>query len=268
MSEDRTDGFGLDPGRIAGLLCTRRYGRSLRVLEITASTNDDARSDAGAGAPDGHVVLADSQRGGRGSHGRSWSSPARSDLYLSIVARPALSLAELPSLTLAVGLGVAEAVEALLGPESSARTEVKWPNDVLLLGKKCAGVLIEASSDGVTLGPLVIGIGLNVNRSEWPEELLPLATSVRAARQGAHPIDRELACARLLECVEQRVDRHVADGSAASAAALDARLALRGRRVRCGAVEGTLLGVSSQGAIRIASDAGVTELISGRLHAI
>jgi BirA family biotin operon repressor/biotin-[acetyl-CoA-carboxylase] ligase len=259
---------GLDPARLQALLRTQRYGRSLRLLEVTESTNDDARRDAAAGAADGHVVVADSQQRGRGSHGRIWTSPAGTCLYLSIVARPAVPLAQLPPLTLAVGLGVAEAVERVLEPSVRAHALVKWPNDVWLFGKKCAGILIEASSSGAVLGPLVIGIGLNVNRMDWPEELEALAISLRAARPDAAALDRETTLAELLESVERRVDRFVAEGAAATVAALETRLALRGERVRCDAVEGTLLGVSPSGALRIATEAGVRELIAGRLEAM
>jgi BirA family biotin operon repressor/biotin-[acetyl-CoA-carboxylase] ligase len=253
----------LDPQRLARDLRTSRFGRSLRVLALTDSTNDDARADALAGAPDGHVVIADSQRAGRGSHGRVWTSPAGSDLYLSIVARPQLAFAALPPLTLAVGLGVADAVQALL-PDHGACTEVKWPNDVWLLGKKCAGVLVEASTIGSDLGPVVIGIGLNVNRLEWAEGLAATATSLRIAR--GEPLDRGAALCALLFAVESWVDRFVDEGGQAIAAALDARLAMRGQRVRCAEHEGTLLGVASSGAIRIATAHGTRELIAGRLE--
>lgn len=256
----------IDPARLHELLRTQRYGRSLRLLEITESTNDDARRDAAAGAADGHVVLADSQRQGRGSHGRAWASPAGTCLYLSIVARPSVALAQLPPLTLAVGVGVAEAVERVLEPSVQLQAQVKWPNDVWLHGRKCAGILIEASSSGTTLGPIVIGIGLNVNRMQWPEELEAVATSLRAACPDAAALDRERALSLLLESVERQVDRFVAEGPAASVMALQARLALRGQRVRCGDVEGTLLGVSLSGALRIATEIGVRELIAGRLE--
>lgn len=253
----------LDPQRLASELRTRRFGRSLRVLDVTDSTNDDARRDALEGAADGHVVIADSQRAGRGSHGRAWTSPAGSDLYLSIVARPQLAFAALPPLTLAVGLGVADAVQALV-PEYPACTEVKWPNDVWLLGKKCAGVLVEASTLGSDLGPVVIGIGLNVNRLQWAEGLEATATSLRIARGGL--LDRGAALCALLLAVEDWVDRFVAEGGRAIAAALDARLAMRGQRVRCAEHEGTLLGVAPSGAIRIATTHGTRELIAGRLE--
>ena len=97
----------LTPERVVPALSTARYGRSLRSLASTGSTNDDARADGAAGAVRGHVVLADVQTRGRGSNGRSWESPAGLDLYLSIVDRPPLTLPQLPPLTLAAGSGCA-----------------------------------------------------------------------------------------------------------------------------------------------------------------
>jgi BirA family biotin operon repressor/biotin-[acetyl-CoA-carboxylase] ligase len=257
----------LAPERLAPLLCTARYGRSLRVLALTDSTNDDAKRDAAGGAADGHVVVADGQRAGRGSHGRSWSSPTGTDLYLSIVARPQRSLAELPPLTLAVGLGVADAVERALGDEL-LRVEVKWPNDVWIDGKKCAGILVEATSSGGVLGSVVIGIGLNVNRTDWPAELHAGATSLRAQKPGATPLDRAAVLASLLEHVERSVDRFEAGGGEPIVSALEARLALRGQSVRCDGVEGRLLGVAPSGALRIADKEGVREVLAGRLERV
>jgi BirA family biotin operon repressor/biotin-[acetyl-CoA-carboxylase] ligase len=258
----------LAPIRLQTLLRGRRYGRSMRVLSETASTNDDARTDALAGAPDGHVVVADFQRAGRGSHGRVWTSPAGGDLYLSIVARPAMPLAELPPLTLAVGLGVADAVLRTFDVDEGLVPEVKWPNDVWLRGRKCAGILIEASSTGEIAGPVVIGIGLNVNRLEWPDELRSTATSLRAERAAGTPLDRGRVLALLLDEVERWVDVFSLRGGAAIASALDSRLALRGQRVRCGTVVGTLAGIAPSGAVRIATDDAMRELVAGRLELV
>jgi BirA family transcriptional regulator, biotin operon repressor / biotin---[acetyl-CoA-carboxylase] ligase len=258
----------LDTLRVQALLETARIGRSLRIVESTDSTNDDARRDAFAGAPDGHVIVADSQQSGRGSHGRVWVSPAGQDLYLSIVARPPLHLAQLSPLTLAVGLGVAEAVEKVLTGSARGVIEslVKWPNDVRIGAKKCAGILVEASSVGTELGALVIGIGLNINRSSWPEELQSIATSLLASCPGAERFDRSRVLAVLLLAVEHWIDRFIAEGGAPIASALEARLAMRGERVRCGGVVGTLVGVAPTGAVRIATESGVKELIAGRLE--
>ncbi|MDD9936980.1 MAG: biotin--[acetyl-CoA-carboxylase] ligase [Myxococcales bacterium] len=255
----------LAPERIAPLLRSARYGRSLRVLPLTDSTNDDARADASDGAADGHVVLADGQRAGRGSSGRSWASPGGTDLYLSIVARPRLAFAQLPPLTLAVGLGVSDAVRAVLASDAGAPdAEVKWPNDVWLGGLKCAGILVEAESSGQAVGPVVIGIGLNVNRERWPEPLEGVATSLRRAR-GGEPLDRARVLSHVLQHVEAWVDRFVEHGGEPLASALQERLALRGREVTCGDQRGRLVGVAPSGAVRVETGGRVQELISGRI---
>lgn len=252
--------------RIAALLTTRTYGRSMQVLSETGSTNDDARRAAAAGEVDGHVIVADTQAAGRGSGGRSWSSPAGSDIYLSIIDRPAVALHQLPPLTLAVGLGVADAVQhqlAELGRNTVA--EVKWPNDVWIDGRKCAGILIEATTTGSTLQAVVIGIGLNVNRTTFAPELADLATSLRGTDPGSAPLDRDAVLAALLEHVEERVRQFTELGAEPIAAQVDARLAMRGQTVICGDVRGTLRGVAPSGAVRIETDTGIREVVTGRL---
>jgi BirA family biotin operon repressor/biotin-[acetyl-CoA-carboxylase] ligase len=256
----------LDASRVEPHLLTQRYGRSLRALDETGSTNDEARADATSGAASGHVVLADLQTSGRGSNGRVWSSPRGLDLFVSIVDRPALSLPELPPLTLAVGLGVAEAVEQVL--EAPGACQVKWPNDVWLHRKKCAGILVETSASGTTVESVVIGIGLNVNRVDFGEELRDIATSLRATQPDRAPFDRALVLARLLFAVEQQVDRFVAEGAASIVRSLEPRLAMIGERAQCGDVEGVVAGVSPSGALLMRTEQGLTEVHAGRLMAV
>ncbi|HMI92985.1 MAG TPA: biotin--[acetyl-CoA-carboxylase] ligase [Polyangiales bacterium] len=255
-------GPDLSAERIQAELRTARYGRSLRVVALTDSTNDDALRDAAAGAADGHVVVADAQRSGRGSHGRNWASPAGTDLYVSIVAQPRLSPAQLPTLTLAVGLGVADAAEQLLA-DAAVKAQVKWPNDVWLNGKKCAGILVEARS---SLAPVVIGVGLNVNRLQFPPELASAACSLRLARPGSAPFDRAATLAQLLLAIERSVDRLVAEGPEVLMLELSSRLALRGVRVRCAEREGSVVGIAPSGALRLLTDHGLIELLAGRIE--
>lgn len=259
----------LDTSDIGQRLRTRSIGRSLRVLEVTASTNDDARRDSLAGAHDGHVVVADYQSQGRGSQGRVWESPAGTDLYVSIVSRPSVALHTLPKLTLAVGLGVSHAVDALLASNagsSTARSQVKWPNDVWVDEHKVAGVLVEASTVGDVISAVIIGIGLNVNRARFSPEISPLATSLHRARGLEQPaFDRAQVLCVLLEHVEACVDRFVADGPEGIITEVNERLALRGRRVTHEGLEGTLLGLAPGGGILIEGEHGVIERVAGRL---
>ncbi|MCA9530421.1 MAG: biotin--[acetyl-CoA-carboxylase] ligase [Myxococcales bacterium] len=258
----------LDPSLLARAIAAagaERFGRSLDVRTQTGSTMDDARRAADEGAPEGHTILADVQRAGRGSRGRRWASPGGTDLYLSIVTRPQVELESLPPLTLAVGLGVAEAVESLC---PNVRAEVKWPNDVQVGGRKVAGVLVESrAADGATAAA-VIGIGLNVGRTQWPDELAGEATSLCEVAARGRPPNRAVALGALLAAVERWVDRFVAAGPAAIVPALEARLALRGRTVRCDDVVGRLAGVEPSGALRIDTPAGPATVLAGRLEPV
>jgi BirA family biotin operon repressor/biotin-[acetyl-CoA-carboxylase] ligase len=254
----------LDHARLRPLLRTQRYGHSLDFRRSTDSTNDDAKQAASQGAPRGHVVIADTQHRGRGSQGRRWSSTDDGDLYLSIVERPEIAFAHLPPLTLAVGLGVAETVDHLLavGPGHS---RIKWPNDILIDDKKCAGILIEATAVGAELQSVVIGIGLNVNRMAFDEELSAQATSLRLQRADQQPVDRGIALAELLLRVEAWVERFARDGSECVAHAVHARMALRDQRAQCGEVSGIVRGVSASGALLMETATGLREVIAGRL---
>jgi BirA family biotin operon repressor/biotin-[acetyl-CoA-carboxylase] ligase len=256
--------FELEAARIQSLLRTKCYGRSLTVLESANSTNDDARTAIELGAPDGHVIVADSQRAGRGSRGNLWSSPPGKDLYLSIVDRPQLVPRQLPLLSLAAGLGVAHAVEKLVG--TSPRALVKWPNDVWLGGLKCAGILTETASKHP--GAVVIGIGLNVNRRDWPGELSSTATSLVQAARFTQDIDRALALSVLLQEVERWVAILAEQGAKPIIAALEKRLTLRGAQVVCGQVQGTLVGIADNGAARIMTPEGDREVVTGTLKPV
>lgn len=253
----------LAPSRIAARLRTERFGRTLEVHADLASTMDRARELADRGAPDGTVVLADSQHRGRGSQGRTWHSPEGKDLYLSILARPDLPASARPLVSLAVGLGVAEAAETLSG---GAHAEVKWPNDVRLLGRKCAGILVEARSVGDRF-EAVIGIGLDVNRRVWEPELRDVAISIAEARADRAEVNRTEAFATLVESVERFVDVLATRGPRSIVSALDARLALRGKPVRCDDLRGTLVGIAESGAILIRNESGLHERVAGRLEA-
>lgn len=254
----------LAPERLAPLLRTQRYGRSLDLRTETVSTNDDARAAAMEGAPAGHVVLANAQRGGRGSHGRVWSSPAGTDLYVSIVDHVGVPLQQLPPLTLAVGLGVSEAIDQVLPGHD--RSAVKWPNDVWVGERKCAGILVEAASTGTRLQSLVIGIGLNVNRRAFPDGLEHPATSLVLA--GGQALDRGTVLAQLLERVERWVRRFETEGPEPVVTALNDRLVWRGQSVACGDVTGELLGVAASGGLRVQTVAGEKECVAGRLRLV
>jgi BirA family transcriptional regulator, biotin operon repressor / biotin---[acetyl-CoA-carboxylase] ligase len=253
----------LSPSRIEAAL-RGRFGRELEVRAVTGSTMDDVRESAASGA-EGYVVVADRQDAGRGAHGRSWTSPAGSDLYFSVLLRPALPLTAIAPLTLAVGVAVAEAIDALL---DRSLAKVKWPNDVLLEQKKCAGVLVESRAAGPMADAVVVGVGLNVNRETFPPELAGIATSLVLARGDGGAYDRAAVLGALLVSIESWYDRFLAAGPAPIIAAVEARLAFRAERVRCGGIEGRVAGISSEGGLRLHTDAGERVALAGRIETI
>ena len=156
-------------------LTGRRFGRMLSYHEVTSSTNILAKELAFNGAPEGSVVVADSQSGGRGRMGRSWVSPPGVNLYFSLILRPRLPSFRVPQLTLLVAVAIHRALHDMV-PELEVK--IKWPNDLLINGKKVCGVLCEMQSEPDLAHFVVVGIGLNVNQQEVPPELRDRATSL------------------------------------------------------------------------------------------
>lgn len=257
------DAKDLNPERLRQLVAGQRWGQSLSVRRTTASTMDDASKDAAAGAPEGHIVLADHQTRGRGARGRHWVSPPGTDLYFSIVARPAVDPASTALVTLAVGLGVREAIIAYV---PDRRVMVKWPNDVWVERRKCAGILVESRMVGGSIDSVIIGVGVNVNRLDWPVELAGTATSLRAERADPTPLDREEVFAALLLHIEQWVGRFVEDGPRVVVDALRPNLALVGERIRWEDGEGVFHGIDEDGAARIQTDRGIVALHAAHIE--
>jgi BirA family biotin operon repressor/biotin-[acetyl-CoA-carboxylase] ligase len=143
-------------------------GYRLELRESTGSTNDDVREAARAGAAAGLVIVAERQEAGRGRRGAAWVCPPGEGLAFSVLLRPSEKKALWPRLSLAAGLAVAEGLD-----RHGVSSEVKWPNDVWIGGKKIAGILVEAGDDFV-----VVGIGVNVSVTEFPNALADSATSL------------------------------------------------------------------------------------------
>ena len=225
-------------------------GLSVQAHEQVRSTMDVAFDDAQGGAPNGHIVVADAQSAARGSHGRTWVGTGH--LTFSLVLRVDLPPAACPPLTLAAGLGVADCVEAMVDGD----VRIKWPNDVLVAGEKIAGILSETRGSCI-----VVGIGLNIAEDT---SLAPLgATSL--ARCGASRT-REDVLAQLCATLETRFETHLELGSAATASALEKRLAWHGEAVTCGDHAGRLVGVADDGRLLIQSEDGERRVSSGTLR--
>lgn len=233
---------------------------SVHLFARVRSTNDAARGLADGGAPHGTLCLAEEQTAGRGRAGRGWASPPGVGVWMSMVTRPA-ALPAPGLLPLLVGLAAAEAVDPFVRP---AATQVKWPNDLQLAGRKVAGILCEGSWDGARPGAVVVGIGLNVLHApdDFPREVRDTATSLRIVA-GWSPPRVEVAGA-VAAAVARALRNPPSQLTGAMLDALRARDALEGRAVRVTGTHetaGTALGVSPAGALLL-RDAG------GRLQTI
>ena len=156
-------------------LKSHRLGKTIHHLLETGSTNDGARQLAEQGAPEGTLVLAEEQTQGRGRLGRSWLSERGAGIYASILLRPVLKPRDAAVLTLVAAVAGSEAIEHASG----LNADIKWPNDLLLSGRKCCGILSEMQAERDDIRYVVVGIGINVNHSVFPEELGQRATSLR-----------------------------------------------------------------------------------------
>ena len=163
------------PAEIQEGIGTKIFGRKeIAYFAEIDSTNKKAREIAGGGAPEGTLVIAEEQSRGRGRIGRSWYSPARAGIYLSLILRPKVPPNEAPKMTLVAGVSVAEA----LLRATPLKPRIKWPNDILIKGRKICGILTETSAEMDALHFVVVGVGINVNNRDFPEELKKIATSV------------------------------------------------------------------------------------------
>lgn len=173
-------------------------GNRIYFYEETGSTNIDAKRLGEEGAEHGTVVVADKQSAGRGRRGRSWQSPAGKDIYFTILLRPPFLPGKAAGLTLVMALSVAQAIEGAC----SLKTGIKWPNDVVLNGKKICGILTEMNVETDYIQHVVIGVGINVNLDVMPEEISRTATSILLES------GRETARAELLQEVLARFEEN------------------------------------------------------------
>ena len=220
-------------------------GRAVQVFAEVDSTNDVVTRAGRLGADEGLAVFAESQRAGRGRQGRRWSSAPGLGLWFSVLLRP--RGATTGPLALLAAAAVAEAVEATVGQPAG----VKWPNDMLLAGRKVAGVLIESAVEGF----VVLGVGVNANQraEDFPPELRQRAGSLASAAGGWCPVDRVVLAGRLLGRLDA-LYRDWPGNTPAVVAACESRNVLRGRQVR--EVNGDLTGT----VLRFAPDGGLVIL--------
>ncbi|HNX28115.1 MAG TPA: biotin--[acetyl-CoA-carboxylase] ligase [Syntrophomonadaceae bacterium] len=191
----------LSPEEVKPGLLTEVFGQdNYFYYRQTDSTNKRARALANDGYPEGTVIVAEEQTDGRGRRGRSWYSPSNQGIYMSIILRPAFPLRQISRLSLLAGVASAEALKDELGLQPS----IKWPNDILINGRKITGILSEAVTDMDSIEYIVLGIGININNlpQEFPEDFRTPPTSVLA--ENGQPGSRVKLLRKLLLSLERQ----------------------------------------------------------------
>ena len=233
------------------------------------STNSEAMRAAAEGAPEGSVFLAEEQLTGRGRGTHAWHSARSSGIYCSVILRPAMPPSDALIFSLAAGLAVRAAV-AEIAPQLVA--DLKWPNDLLLSGKKFCGILTEMNAEATRVRHLVVGVGINVNQVKFTAELREIATSLRMETDTEW--SRVELCAALLKSLDREYRSLVEDSGAREAIRRrfeESSSSVRRRKVTIeenGGLTGVTEGLDERGFLRVRTAEGLRTVVSGTVRII
>lgn len=242
----------VDVAQLKAQLTTERFGQTVHYFEEVQSTQLIAHDLVRAGAPDGTVVLAEFQTVGRGRMMREWNSSAGKGIWMTVIIRPDVLPHQAPQFTLVTAVAVIHAMKAQF---KNFTPEIKWPNDILINGRKCTGILTEMVSETDRIQALLIGIGINVNQqmSDFPDELQSIATSI--AIEEGEKIDRAQFVANVLEFLEQYSDHYIKHGFGLIKELWENASGTIGKQVKATTlrevVEGVAVGITEDGVLEI-----------------
>ncbi|CAM4319852.1 biotin--[acetyl-CoA-carboxylase] ligase [Paenibacillus xylanexedens] len=247
-------------------LDTTVFGRKAVFLASTLSTQGDVLKLAEQGQAEGAVVIAEEQTGGRGRFGRQWFSPPGKGIWMSVLLRPDLPLQHTPQLTLLTGVAVCRAVRACSGADAG----IKWPNDVLIDGRKVCGILLESTVEDHEVRYCIAGIGVDVNfdPEDYPEDLTTIATSLKM--ETGQSVDRTKLTAAILTELEQLYFLYQKEGFGVISALWEALSVSMNREITVtnphGVIEGKAIGLDPSGALVVEKrDGEHTLIISGEI---
>lgn len=278
IEELRKDGFQLEAVRRKGYrivktpetiipdeirlgLRTKFVGQNLHYEESVESTQKIAHRLAYEGAKTGTVVIAEEQVSGRGRMDRKWYSPKHTGIWMSLIIRPAISLSKAPQLTLLAAVSIVQAIEEVTG----LSPDIKWPNDILINGKKVTGILTELQAEADRINSIIIGVGMNVNQlqEDLPSELQTVASSL------AIETGRKIARAELIRSIfshfEKMYELYLAEGFYPIKLLWESYAISIGKQIKArtltATIEGKAIGITEDGVLQL-------EDASGHIHHI
>lgn len=255
------------PEQIIPNLKTKQLGRTIEYYTTCESTQIIAADKAREGAPHGTVVIAEEQTDGRGRLDRSWNSTANKGIWMSVIIRPAISPQFAAQFTLVSAVAITQAIQEV----TNLTPEIKWPNDILINGKKVTGILTELQADMDIVHSIIIGIGVNVNQelSAFEESIQKTATSLKI--ENGEEIDRSLLVAKILYYLEKYGDLYVENSFKPIKILWESHNCTIGKRIRATTLretlEGVALGITNDGVLEIKLDSGeIRGVYSADIH--
>lgn len=246
----------VNAANISEQLETTAYGRRVKYFKTCLTTQTIAHKEAQSGAADGTLIISEEQTAGKGRLARPWVSSSGRGIWMSLIIRPELAPQQAPQLTLVAAVAIVRAIEEV----ADIQPVIKWPNDILLNGKKITGILTELQADPDRVKAIILGIGVNANQQleDFPEELHSIATSL--LMETGKKVDRAKLVAKIMQYVEQYTALYVEKGFAPIKLLWESYATITGKRIRANmvkeSVDGVALGISEDGRLELQLDDG------------
>lgn len=249
----------LTSSEIQAGLSTRYFGKNVHYEKSVSSTQELAHRIASEGGEEGTIIVAEEQVAGKGRLGRQWYSPIGTGIWMSMILKPKIPPQQAPQLTLLTAVAVIRGIHAITG----LNCDIKWPNDILLNGKKLVGILTEMQADLDQIQSVIIGIGINVNQISFPEEIKETATSLRIEK--GKEINRASIIKSILENFEELYEIYLKEGFLPIKIMWEAHAITIGKRITArtmgGSFQGFAQGITDEGILLLEDDLGDTHKI-------
>lgn len=284
IEELRTEGFVVEAVRNKGYqiiftpekvtaneiqlgLQTKTLGKTIHYEESVETTQKIAHTLANEGAPEGTLVVAEEQLGGKGRLMRNWYSPKYSGIWMSLILRPSIPFQQAPQLTLIAAVAVVQAIEHT----TDLKPQIKWPNDILINRKKVTGILTELQAESDRIHSVIIGIGMNVNqeKNDFPEELQEIATSLLI--EGGKKVSRARVIQEVLIRLETLYEQFLAEGFLPIKQLWESYAISLGKEIKATTVNSTIvgkaIGITDEGVLLLEDHTGkVHNIYSADIH--